>query len=81
MTMMTMNAPSAHYRAAPSSRNLDEMAAHYAGISAVAAEAMIEAHVAIAITEWRVDDATFWQRVKYRARMLRATARTRVARA
>jgi hypothetical protein len=42
------------------------------------AELVIDAHVATAVREWRVADATFWQRVKFRSRMIRtATAHQR----
>jgi hypothetical protein len=55
--------------------NLDPMCQHFASLRAGEAEALIDAYVVQAIGEWRVTDATFWQRVKFRSRMLRAAAR------
>ncbi|WP_174280652.1 hypothetical protein [Sphingomonas bacterium] len=42
---------------------------------AAAAEAIIDALVTRSIEGWRLADATFWQRVRYRSRLFRAHAR------
>lgn len=52
--------------------DLDATAARFARREAGDAEAAIAALAAAAIRHWRLDEATFWQRVKFRARMLRA---------
>lgn len=57
--------------------DLDPMGRRFAQMSAGEAEILIDAYVVQAISEWRVTDATFWQRVKLRSRMIRATARSR----
>lgn len=54
------------------SGSLDELAAAFALRPAVEAEELIESFCADAVRQWRLHDATFWQRVKFRARMLRA---------
>ena len=41
------------------------------------AEALIATLIAEALERWLLDDATFWQRVRYRTRQLRAQARPR----
>ena len=56
-------------------RDLDPMGRRFAAMSAGEAETLIDTYVVQAISEWRVTDATFWQRVKFRSRMIRATAR------
>jgi hypothetical protein len=43
------------------------------------AEALIATLIAEALDGWLLDDATFWQRVRYRTRQLRAQARPRGA--
>lgn len=53
---------------------LEPVAQRFAAIEREEAEAAIDAQVATAIREWRLSDATFWQRVKFRSRMIR-TAR------
>ena len=53
---------------------LDGLAAAFAVRSAAEADAVIEALSAEAIRLWRLNDAMFWQRVKFRARRLRAGA-------
>ena len=60
--------------------NLEPMAARFAAMPAGEAEGLIDAYVAQAVAQWRVADATFWQRVKFRARLIRATLRGRDAR-
>lgn len=52
--------------------DLNTVAATFARRGAEEAEATIAALAAEAIRTWRLDEATFWQRVKFRARMLRA---------
>lgn len=54
---------------------VEELAIEFARRDAAAAEALIEVLVTQAIRQWRLDDATFWQRVKFHARLIRATAR------
>ena len=39
---------------------------------AATSEGLIETLATQAIRQWRLDDATFWQRVKFQARMIRA---------
>ena len=58
----------------PGGSNLAPMCRRFASMRAGEAEALIDAYVVQAISEWRVEDATFWQRVKFRSRMIRATA-------
>lgn len=52
--------------------DLDTAAATFAGRDVEEAEMAIAALAAEAIRGWRLDEAMFWQRVKFRARMLRA---------
>lgn len=52
--------------------SLDELAASFALRPVDEAEELIESFCAEAVRQWRLQDATFWQRVKFRARMLRA---------
>ena len=57
---------------------IEVAARRFAAKSRDEAELVIDAHVATAVREWRVADATFWQRVKFRSRMIRtATAHQR----
>ena len=63
----------------PGGSNLAPMCRRFASMRAGEAEALIDAYVVQAISEWRVEDATFWQRVKFRSRMIRATAPYRLA--
>ncbi|MEH3159835.1 MAG: hypothetical protein PGN08_13435 [Sphingomonas taxi] len=51
---------------------LEPMARHCAALDPAAAEALIDQQAALAIREWRLADATFWQRVRYRSRLLRS---------
>lgn len=60
---------------APDGSDLEPMGHRYATMMRGEADALIDAYVVQAISEWRVHDATFWQRVKLRSRMIRATAR------
>ena len=63
-----ITAPAIH---APHRHALEDAAAHYARLDPVEAEAVIDALVSGAIAAWRLEDATYWQRVKFRARMIR----------
>ena len=51
---------------------LDEFAAAFALRSVADTDILIEALSSEAIRQWRLADATFWQRVRFRARRLRA---------
>ncbi|WP_174286549.1 hypothetical protein [Sphingomonas bacterium] len=55
---------------------LDDAAKRFADLDPVEAETTIDAFVAGAIAAWRLDDATYWQRVKFRARLIRTMRRT-----
>lgn len=55
---------------------LEEAAERYARLDPVEAEATIDAFVAGAIAAWRLEDATYWQRVKFRARLIRTMRRS-----
>ncbi len=55
---------------------LDDAAERFADLDPVEAEATIDAFVAGAIAAWRLEDATYWQRVKFRARLIRTMRRT-----
>lgn len=55
---------------------LEDTAARFADLDPIEAEATIDAFVAGAIAAWRLEDATYWQRVKFRARMIRTMRRT-----
>lgn len=57
---------------------LELAARYYAVLDPTAAEATIDAYVAGAIAAWRLEDATYWQRVKFRARMIRTMRRNEV---
>jgi len=52
----------------------DEISSEFASGDAEASDAMLDLLTGDAIKEWRLQDATFWQRVKFRSRMLRAAA-------
>lgn len=51
---------------------VEELAREFARQDAATSEALIETLATQAIRQWRLDDATFWQRVKFNARMIRA---------
>ena len=51
---------------------LEAFAGDFARRSATEADAIVAMLCDEAIRQWRLTDATFWQRVKYRARHLRA---------
>lgn len=74
--MMPMSPPSLPAPERIASRgDLERLATEFAAMDAAAAEALIDSLAAQAIARWRLDDATVWQRVKFRARMIRATRR------
>lgn len=52
---------------------VEELAREFACQDAVTSEALIASLVTQAVQQWRLDDATFWQRVKFHARLIRAT--------
>ncbi len=52
-------------------QRLEVTARRFAAMPRQDAESAIDLQVAVAIREWRVSDATFWQRVKFRSRMIR----------
>ena len=51
---------------------VEELAREFAKQDAATSEALIETLAVQAIRQWRLDDATFWQRVKFQARKIRA---------
>jgi hypothetical protein len=53
--------------------SVEDRAREFARQDAVTSEVVIAALVTQAIQQWRLDDATFWQRVKFQARLIRAT--------
>lgn len=55
---------------------LENWSRRFAGRDAESSEREIDSITADALEQWRLDDAIFWQRVKLRARRLRAVART-----
>ncbi|WP_380783174.1 hypothetical protein [Sphingomonas sp. R86520] len=54
--------------------SVEDLAREFAKQDVAASEALIEKLATQAIRQWRLDDATFWQRVKFQARMFRAQA-------
>lgn len=54
--------------------DIEELAIEFARQDAALAESLIETLVTQAVRQWRLDDATFWQRVKFHARLIRATS-------
>jgi hypothetical protein len=60
------------YTAQEQRDHFDEISGEFAGEDAEASDAMLDQLTGDAIKEWRLQDATFWQRVKFRSRMLRA---------
>ena len=73
-----MGSAISHHAVGGASRpaTLDDAATYYADIDPAMAEATIDAFVADAIAAWRLEDATYWQRVKFRARLMRTMRRT-----
>lgn len=63
-----MRTPAPHEQAAA----LADLAASFALNDQVESEILIASFCTEAIRQWRLNDATFWQRVKFRARLLRA---------
>jgi hypothetical protein len=53
--------------------SVEELAREFARQDAATSEALIASLVTQAIQQWRLDDATYWQRVKFQARLIRAT--------
>ena len=51
----------------------DEISAEFAAEDPEASDALLDLLTGDAIKERRLQDATFWQRVKFRSRMLRAS--------
>lgn len=63
---------SAHTLAPPATAaGLEGAAKRFAIMPQAEAETVIDAHVADALRAWRIADATVWQRVKFRSRMIR----------
>lgn len=58
---------------------LEGIARRYAAMPRTDAEALIDQQVALAVKEWRIADATFWQRVRFRSRMMRTAIRSQPA--
>lgn len=54
------------------SSDLENEALAFARGDSEEAEALLARLAADAIRRWQLDEATFWQRVKFRARMIRA---------
>lgn len=69
---MRENDMSATARDYGDAKDLEAAASTFAQRGVEEAEMAIAALAADAIRHWRLDEATFWQRVKFRARMLRA---------
>jgi len=61
-----------NYTAQEQRDRFDEISGEFAAEDAEASDAMLDLLTGDAIKEWRMQDATFWQRVKFRSRMLRA---------
>lgn len=53
--------------------SVEALASVFADRDATSSEALIQAFVTQAIQKWKLDDATYWQRVKFQARLIRAT--------
>ncbi|MDB5703222.1 MAG: hypothetical protein JWN66_338 [Sphingomonas bacterium] len=53
---------------------LEEVSSQFAREPAESSDALLDSLTSEAIKERRLQDATFWQRVKFRSRMLRAIA-------
>ena len=60
------------YTAQEQRDRFDEISGEFAGGDAETSDAMLDQLTGDAIKERRMQDATFWQRVKFRSRMLRA---------
>lgn len=54
---------------------LDQLARQFATLPAAAADSILDAHIEEAVRQWRLDDATHWQKIKYKARWIRGLAR------
>jgi len=53
---------------------LEEVSRLYARETAASSDALLDSLTEAAIRELKLQDATFWQRVKFRSRMIRAAA-------
>jgi len=53
---------------------LEEVSLLYARESEADSDAQLDSLTDVAIKEFKLQDATFWQRVKFRSRMIRAAA-------
>jgi hypothetical protein len=51
---------------------LEEISRDYAAVPAHISDAELDSLTDEAISQWRLQDGTFWQRVKFRSRMIRA---------
>lgn len=51
---------------------LEEISREYAAAPAHISDAALDSLTDEAISQWRLQDGTFWQRVKFRSRMIRA---------
>lgn len=60
------------YTAQEQRDRFDEISGEFASGDAEMSDAMLDQLTGDAIKERRLQDATFWQRVKFRSRMLRA---------
>ena len=58
--------------------SLESMATRYAGLDEGEGEQAIDRHAVAAIRERRIDDLVFWQRVRFRVRLLRAIEQRKV---
>jgi len=63
----------------PPPLTIEAMAQRFAAMERDEAELAIDTQVATAIREWRISDATFWQRIKFRSRMIRTATAHRAA--
>jgi hypothetical protein len=58
--------------------SLESMAARYGSLAEAEGEQAIDRHAVAAIRDWRIDDLVFWQRVRFRVRLLRAIEQRKV---
>ena len=75
--MIAARAPATYAGTPRETLNLDLMARRFADQDAGSAEPAIDDYIGQAVADWRIVDATFWQRVKFRSRLIRAMARGR----
>ncbi|MBI0475856.1 hypothetical protein D9601_10880 [Sphingomonas sp. MA1305] len=72
-----MPAPQVALRTLPALETLpplETLALRFAQMPREDAEALIDGYAAAAVGRWQLADATYWQRVKFRSRLLRAAA-------